>query len=200
MKKITFFVFVLVAMLLVSCGSSKSGTSNPYGKEMVLTESEAYALQKPGKRAAGKGESYDESAARQLAELDARATFSNALASAIVSAAKKSNVDITQYAGSTTDGMTATDGGGQANTMAKSISTNIIKNTNIVKVNKFFGNNRVYTIFVCLEYIGEIEDMAKEAAQQVKQRVSDEDRAKIQYELEKFEKEIKNDLINNMRK
>ena len=194
MKKTLLFTAALTMILtLASCGSSKVSDS-PYGKQMSLTESESYALQKPGKRASGRGVSYDESTARQLAELDARASFSRALEDAILTAAKRRNVDLTQYSGDSVEGRNNTDAGGDSHTLQSSISSNIIRNTNVVKVDKFFGQNRQYTVFVCLEYIGEVEDMAKEASKQIQQRISDEDRAKIQAELDKFEQEIKQSL------
>lgn len=202
MKKLLFsFAAVAVMFGVYSCGSSKSVTAeNPYGQQMTLTECEAYALQLPGKRVSGKGVSFDESAARQLAELDARAKYSDALEAAIISASKKANVEITQYAGGDNDGMSAIDGGTKSNTLAKSVSGNIIKNTSVVKVDKFFGKNRQYTIFVCLEYQGNTADIAKEAANQVKQRVSDADREKIQRELDDFQKEVEDQLIGNAKK
>lgn len=201
MKKF-LFSFAVVAMMqgFYSCGSNKPvAAENPYGQHMTLTECEAYALQLPGKRVSGKGVSFDESTARQLAELDARARFSDALETAIISAAKKANVEITQYAGGDNDGMSNTDGGKKGNTLASSVSGNIIRNTDVVKVDKFFGNNRQYTVFVCLEYQGNPSDIAKEATSQIKQRVSDVDREKIQRELDDFQKEVENKLIGNLK-
>lgn len=184
-----------------SCGSSnkvpqasKAEQENPYGAEVFQTEVEKYAEALPGKRAYGKGVSFSESAARQLAELDARAQFSRSLDAAITSAAKVVGFDISKYAGGNNEGMSNTDGGQQQNTLAESISSNIIANTNVVKQNKFYGKDRKYTIFVCLEYNGSVADIAKTAAQQVKQRISDVDREKIQKENVKFEQEIEKKL------
>ena len=200
MKKI-LFSFATVAMMfgLYSCGGGTAKTvvaENPNGQEIGLTRSEAITFQAPGKRAFGKGVSFDESTARQLAELDARTAFSNALDAAIVSAAKKASVEITQYAGGNNDGRSNTDGGGKINTLSSSISANIIRNTSVIMMDKFFGMDRQYTIYVCLEYQGSPSDIAKEAAEQVKQGVSDADREKIQRELDSFQKEIENKLNN----
>lgn len=197
MKKF-LFSFAVVAMMvgLYSCGGTAKTVvaENPDGQERPLTRSEALELQAPEKRASGKGVSFDESTARQLAELDARTRFSNALDVAIVSAAKKANVEITQYAGGNNDGMSNTDGGGKSNTLSSSISANIIRNTSVIMMDKFFGKDRRHTIYVCLEYQGSPSDIAKEAAEQVKQRVSDVDREKIQRELDNFQKEVENKL------
>ena len=202
MKK-TFFVLIMFATSLafISCGStskvpqaSKAEQENPYGTSVFKTPSEKLAAEVPGKRAYGKGVSFDESTARQLAEMDARAQLSRALDAAINSAAKKVGFDITQYAGGDGEGMTATDGGRQVNALAESISQNIISGANVINTDKYYGKDRKYTIFVCLEYNGSIADIAQKATEQVKQRISDRDREKIQQENERFQQEIEKDL------
>lgn len=202
MKKIVCLSQLAILMLaLASCGSSKkvpqaskAEMENPYGAEVFKTEAELYAEAMPGKRAYGKGVSASESAARQMAELDARAQFSRSLDAAIISAAKVVGFDITQYAGGNNEGMTSTDGGQEQNTLLKSVSSNIIASTTVVKQNKYYGKDRKYTIFVCVEYNGSVADIAKQATQQIKQRISDTDKAKIQQENEKFEQEVEKSL------
>ena len=200
MKKVLLSTLA-VTLLFASCGTSttvpqasKSEQTNPYGQELFKTKSEQLAEEAPGKRASGKGVSFSESAARQLAEMDARAQLSRNLDAAIISAAKVVGFDITQYAGSDGEGMTKTDGGQQANTLSKSISENIISGTNVINTDKYYGKDRKYTIFVCIEYNGSVADIAKKASEQVKQKISDSDRTKIQKENEKFQQEIEKDL------
>lgn len=197
---VTVFCFCAISFF-ASCGSSQKmpqasqqEMTNPYGQKVQLTETEEYAAAMPGKRAAGKGVSFDESSARELAEMDARAQFSRAIDAAVISAAKRIGFSIDQYAGGDEDGMSATDGGVQTNTLSKSISSNIVSKATVVKSEKFYGKNRKYTIFVCLEYNGSVADIAKEAVQQVKQRVSDTDRAKIQKENARYENEVMQEL------
>ena len=52
----------------------------------------------------------------------------------------------------------------------------------------------MYTIFVCLEYNGDVEKLAKQVTNTLKNSISDEDRLKIEYNLEQFELKIKNNL------
>lgn len=191
--------------MLTSCGSSKevataSQKMNPataYGQETALTSSEEYALLSPGKRASGRGSSWDESTAQQLAEMEARRAFSEGIDAAILSACKRSGIDIQQYSGDNNTGSSVNDGGIKTNTLTKSISQNIVSNTSVVKKNRFYNNNnRIYTIFVCLEYNGEVQQIAKEATKQIMQRVADEDRLKIENELNEFEQEITKELKN----
>lgn len=190
-----------IGFAFTSCGSSnkvpqasKAEQENPYGASVFKTPSEKMAAEAPGRRAYGKGVSFDENAARQLAEMDARAQLSRALDAAIISASKAVGFDITQYAGGDGEGMTATDGGRQTSTLAKSISSNIISGANVINTDKYYGKDRKYTIFVCLEYNGSIADIAQKATEQVKRRISDKDREKLQQENEKFQQEIEKDL------
>lgn len=204
MKKNAFFLaIVAVFITFMSCGSSKvpqaskAEQANPYGAEVFKTKSELLAEAGKGVRAYGKGVSFSESAARELAELDARAQFSRSIETAIETATKRVGFDITKYAGGNNEGMSATDGGEQQNYLAKAISSNIITNTSVINTDKFYGKDRKYTVFVCLEYNGTIEDMAKKSAEIVKQLVSDEDRAKIDQENDRFQKEFKENKSGN---
>lgn len=168
---------------------------NPDGKEIKMTAAEEYALKEPGKRAAGKGVSARESMAQQLAEMNARRQFSDALSAAILSACKEFGLQFTQYAGDDEEGMNIADEGSKATTLVKSISENVIKNTTVVKKNKFFKKkNRRYTIYVCLEYNGSVAEMAEEATKSLKQKVSGNDRAKLEREMKDFEAEIEKQL------
>lgn len=207
MKKIIVLsVFCGLVLTFSSCRSSskvpqalKAEQENPYGKQVFQTKSEQLYIAAPGKRAYGKGISFDESTARELAEMDARAQFSRALDAAIVSASKKIGFDISKYAGGNGEGMSVTDGGLQQNSLVKSISSNIISGTNIINVDKYYGKDRKYTVFVCLEYNGSVAEIAKKVTEQIKQMVSDQDRQKIQFQNDKYEKEVKNDLESSKR-
>ena len=194
----------VVVVFFTSCGSSKNAISaskaeleNPYGVQLSQTKSEQMAAEAPGRRAFGKGVSFNESTAHQIAEMDARAKLSRALDAAIVSASKAINFDITQYAGSDNEGMKKTDGGEQQNSLTKSISSNIVSGATVINSDKFYGKDRKYTVFVCLEYNSSVAEIAKNATEQIKQRVSDDDRKKIQQENEKYQMEVENNLKQN---
>lgn len=193
-------LFIIAMLLCVGmAANAQEADGNPYGKEVKLTPAEEYALKAPGKRAAGRGTSFRESVALQSAETEARAVFSNALSSAIISASKRVGFEITQYAGDDESGQTITDGGEKQTSLIKSISQNVINNTIRVKMNKYYNpQNRRYTVFVCLEYNGEIEDMVKEATSQLKKKISNEDRVRLENEFKEIEEEIKTDLVNEM--
>lgn len=192
--RLCFCLFVLMAGTVQTVNAQE----DVYGKEMKLTEAESYALKKPGTRAAGKGVSSRESVAVQVARAQARAAFAEAISSAVNSALKISGFDVSQYAGDDKEGHEVSDGAEKTNTMVKSVSKQVIENTQVVKTNKFFNKKtRKYTVFVCLEYNGDIAKLSKEVANKVSQKISDEQRMKIDFELENFEKEIEKELGNN---
>lgn len=192
--RLCFCLFVLMAGTVQTVNAQE----DVYGKEMKLTEAESYALKKPGTRAAGKGVSSRESVAVQVARAQARAAFAEAISSAVNSALKISGFDVSQYAGDDEEGHEVSDGAEKTNTMIKSVSKQVIENTQVVKTNKFFNKKtRKYTVFVCLEYNGDIAKLSKEVANKVSLKISDEQRMKIDFELENFEKEIEKELGNN---
>lgn len=192
--KLCFCLF----LLMVGAMQTVNAQEDVYGKEMKLTEAESYALKKPGTRAAGKGVSSRETVAIAAARAQARATFAEAISSAVTSATKTLNYDINQYAGDEEEGHEANDGGERTNRMVKSVAKQIIEGSPVVKTNKYYNKKtRRYTVFVCLEYNGDVAKLAKEIAKQVNQKISDEQRLKIDFELEKFEKEIEKELNNN---
>lgn len=192
--RLCFCLFVLMAGTVQTVNAQE----DVYGKEMKLTEAESYALKKPGTRAAGKGVSSRESVAVQVARTQARAAFAEAISSAVNSALKISGFDVSQYAGDDEEGHEVSDGAEKTNTMVKSVSKQVIENTQVVKTNKFYNKKtRKYTVFVCLEYNGDIAKLSKEIANKVSQKISDEQRMKIDFELENFEKEIEKELGNN---
>ena len=192
--RLCFCLFVLMAGTVQTVNAQE----DVYGKEMKLTEAESYALKKPGTRAAGKGVSSRESVAVQVARAQARAAFAEAISSAVNSALKISGFDVSQYAGDDEEGHEVSDGAEKTNTMIKSVSKQVIENTQVVKTKKFYNKKtRKYTVFVCLEYNGDIAKLSKEIANKVSQKISDEQRMKIDFELENFEKEIEKELGNN---
>ena len=71
----------------------------------------------------------------------------------------------------------------------------MIQNTVQVKKNKFYNKKRRrYTIYVCLEYNGEVKDMVEQTVKKVRERIPLEDRKRLDENLEKFEFEIEQEL------
>lgn len=189
MKKI-LLLFVVVVM-----GMAVYADDSVYGDKEDLTESQKYALKKPATRASGMGQSMRENVARQKAMDNARSALSQALEMAILNASKTLSYDLDGYASSDEDGETMYEGGSKTRSITKTISQNVLKGTPIVKEDKFYNKkNRRFTVFVCVEYQGTESGLAEEAVKQLKNRMSDKDRSRIENELGKWQEEIEKEL------
>ncbi|MCM1489445.1 MAG: hypothetical protein NC095_01265 [Muribaculum sp.] len=194
-KKIFKLMLSLISMVFIFGSHSLYAQEDVYGDEVKLTEAEKYALKEPGKRASGKGVSQRENAAMSRARAEARAAFAEAISASVLSAIKAGGIDILQTAGDENEGHESVDGGEKQNNLIKSVAQQVIEGSPVVKTNKYYDKKtRNFTIFVCLEYNGDVSKLAKEVVQGLKQKVSDEDRLKIEYNLDKFEKEIEKQL------
>ena len=194
--------FGMVAMLMltpcISYANNYYQDEDDRGSEVKQTEAEKYAEKKPVIRQAGKGVSFKETSARQLARLDARTSFAETLSAAIVSAAKNVYGELSSFAGDDESGQGVTEGGEKQGTLSKSIANEVIKNTVEVKKNTFYNKRtRRYTVYVCLEYSGEVKDMAHEVVQTVRQRIPQKDRKRIEENLEKYEFEVEKEIEKN---
>jgi hypothetical protein len=165
------------------------------GDEVKQTEAEKYAEKMPEKRSAGKGIAPKESMARQLARLDARANFAETISAAIIAASKETECDLTQYAADDEEGMNAEDAASRAKAFRQSITQEVINNTVEVKKNVFYNKRtRKYTVYVCLEYNGEVSEMIDKVVKKVRTKVSDKDRKRIDANLDAFEQEVESKL------
>jgi len=188
---------LMLLLVAVIMGLAVSADDSVYGDKLDLTDSQKYALKKPGTRASGMGQSMRENIARQKAMDNARGALSQSLEMAIMNASKTLSFDIEQYAASDEEGGSVYEGGSRSNSMAKTISQNVLKGTPVVKEDKFYKKkNRMFTIFVCVEYDGTESDLAEEAVKQLKNRISEKDRKRIDDELGKWQDEIEKELTD----
>ena len=212
MKKSFTSVLVSVSFILCLVGTMPANSSSmtifststtdddDRGEEVKKTKSELYAEKMPEKRSAGKGVAPKETMARQLARLDARANFAEAISSSVISASKETDCDLTQYAGDDEEGMSVDDAGGRAKTFKQSITEEVIRNTVEVMKNTFFNKRtHKYTVYVCLEYNGEVSNLIDQVVKKVRQKVSDKDRRRIEANLDQFEQEIEKKLKNRIK-
>jgi hypothetical protein len=173
------------------------------GTEIKLTAAEEYALKKPAKRAVGKGTSRNETNAEMSARTAARGAFAEAISAAILSASKRvygemdyfKEMDITDEEGDSYNSKEWREGGEKNNSKVESFASEVIKNCPVVKKNKFYNKKkRRYTVYVCLEYDGEVKDMIDKVVKKIRQDIPMEDRKRIDENLEKFELEIEKSM------
>ena len=173
------------------------------GRKVDLTEPEKYALKKPAKRASGKGMSRNETNAEMIAATAARGKFATAIRSAVLSATKTVFSESNYFfEDETIDGdnesynsKSQTEGGEKSNSILRSIANEVVQNSPIVKTEKFYNNKRRrYTVYVCVEYDGEVKEMVEKTVKKIRQRIPMKDRQRIDENMEKFEFEIEKEL------
>lgn len=197
MKKVLLNLTSSLAVMLLLCfmATPAYAQDDDRGSKVEKTDAEKYAEKKPGKRSSGKGVAPKESAARQLARLDARANFAEALSSAITSAAADFTGEHQQYSGDDEEGANLNDAGGRFSTIAKSVSKEVIQNTVEVKKDTYYNKRtRRYTVYVCMEFNGEVGEMVQQTVNKMRQRVSPQDRKRIDENMKEFERKIEQEL------
>lgn len=198
MKEIKNFIFVLAAaFVLSSCGGSKQtiAPSNlPARTKIAKDECQLLQEKRPEIRAWGEGISYSLSSASNAAELQARAKFARALNAKVKAIEGSQNFDYNKSSTNGREGATVRDEGANRNGMQLSDAEEVIRNAVIINTSQFMLQDGSYQVFVCLEYKEGVAKMAEDITEKVKQRVSDEDRIKMQYEFQKFRELIEKEL------
>lgn len=187
-------LLVSATTMLCGCGSSKNTTPSNSEVKVELDECEVYANQKPGLRAAGVAVSNSISRATAFAELDARAKFARALEAHIKTAQDNAGLKYSKNSSDEQNAATVTDRDEKDIDINSSVAEKTVANTCIVKSSRYIRPDGSYRIFVCLEYKGEIADLANDVVNNVKQQVSDDDRLKMNYEFEKFRQFMEEEL------
>jgi hypothetical protein len=187
-------VAVILGVMVAGCGSSKSQSSVAGAKEIKQNACEEYQLASPATRAVGTGTHFKEATARNIAEVQARAQFARAIATAITASTSEEAMGYEQYSGEVKTGDKVTDQGSKVNDMAQGIAKETIANTVVVKTVKFLLPNNQYEVWVCLEYQAGVEALASNVAKKVQQRISDEDKMKMNFEFDQYRKRVEAEL------
>lgn len=182
---------IVTATIIAGCGTTKTvSNSSPYGQKMEEEHCITVYKQKPVIRAYGNGTHFKEATAQALAEAQARAMLSRKLETAILAASEEIGVSLEQYAAGREDSQWVTDQSSEANNLVQSISQQIVKNTSVIEVSRYYADNRQFTIFVCIEYGGKESDLVKSAEKALKEKIKAEDRAKIEARHDEFRDRI----------
>ena len=197
MKKSILFVAIATALIATSCGSSKKvSNTTPYGQKLEEETCISLYKKKPEVRAYGMATHFKESAATSLAEAQARAMFARKIESAVLAASEEVAVSMEQYAGGIADGNSVSDQSGEGNAYVTTIAQQVVRNTHTIETSRYYGDNRQFTIYVCMEYKGTESELLDNIESSVKERITPEDRAKIEQRHDKFRNRILSVLGN----
>ena len=196
MKKI--LLTVVAVALITSCGTQKQASSSALRSSIgeVLPEEPCITLaeEAPAIRKYGNGQHFKESTARNLAESQARASFARSIAAAVRTATEEIGVSLEKYAGNDTEGRSVSDQSGEGNDFVMSIANEIVKNTHPIKTTRYLKSNNQYNIYVCLEYMGTENQMAEQIEDSLKDKISPDDRKKLEKRHDDFRQRALNAL------
>ncbi|MBO5181560.1 MAG: hypothetical protein J6B92_06705 [Paraprevotella sp.] len=195
---IAMTAFAVSTLLFSACGTSKVNAQSPVnsaiGQKVELDPVMEYAEQNPAIRDFGIGQHFKEATAKNIAAAQARGAYASAIRSAIIAACEESNIDLTQYAGDDESGKVAIDQSSMGGDLVRSIAAEIVNNTHPVKSSKFILPNKQWKYYVCIEYMENAEQLAKDIEKKLEEKISPEDRVKLEERHEKFRQSILNNL------
>lgn len=205
MKKIIFFSLLIAAisaLSLTSCGSSKmtassapkSAINSALGQALPDEPCIIMAEEAPAIRKYGNGVHFKEATARNIAEAQARAAFARSIAAALTTATEEIGVSLEKYAADETTGKSVTDQSGESNDLVMSIAQEVVRNTHPIKTSRYLKSNNQYNVYVCLEYMGSENQMVEQAESTLKDKISPEDRAKIEARHDNWRQRVLNSL------
>ncbi|MDE6303599.1 MAG: hypothetical protein K2M01_02130 [Paramuribaculum sp.] len=198
MKKIIWTMSAVVALTVASCssqkasvsGAPKSAVTSAIGQALPDEPCITLAEEAPAIRKYGNGIHFKESSARNIAEAQARGSFARSIAAAITTATEEIGVSLDKYAGDEAEGHSVSDQSGEANDFVMSIAQEIVRNTHPIKTSRYIKPNNQYNVYVCLEYMGTENQMAENVESAVKDKISPDDRAKLEKRHDDFRKRV----------
>lgn len=194
MKKILYLVIAtMVVGGFTSCGSQRAVSRKSLTGDIAIKDEpcEEYAMKKPTKRASGMGLHFQETTARNLAELNARAQLARALQTCIESASSS-------YSGGTTlftvneegVGVSINDQSATVDDREASLAKELVQGAPVVKISKYKTPDNQFRVFVCVEYSEEVVEMAAKVAKVFNERLTPEQKMKVKFDEEMFRKKV----------
>lgn len=198
----TILTILLAVMMIMpamtSCSSSKKLATVDDEIEIKQSRCEKLAYEKPALRSWGEGTYSDQSTAYRMAQTNARNTFASNIEAMVENATDIESVAYRKFSSNGQESATANDQGGKVNDLARSISSQLLRGVVVIDSETRKTKDNQFHVYCCVEYQGSISELAakmKDAAQStIGQQVSDEERAKINVELEDFRKRIEEQL------
>lgn len=185
-----------------SCGGSKNATSsaptpkNNVPTETMLTKNPCQELheKKPALRAYGEAINFRQSWAKSYAEAQARAQYQRALSGLISQSLTEGDAGYGENSTNVHEGASVQDGMGKSDGLVEFVSEGIVANMVVINTTDFMRQDGAYHTWVCIEYLGEISDLANQIAQKVDQKISDDRRTRIDFHFDQYKKQMEEKL------
>lgn len=204
MKKNLFIAVIMATMWVTSCKSQQPATvvassstiESSIGAALPEEPCITLADEAPAIRKYGNGVHYKEATAKNIAEMQARASFARSIASAIIAATEAVGVSMDKYVSDDTSGISVSEGSSESNDYVMSIAKEIVKNTHPIKTSRYIKPNKQFNIYVCLEFMGTENQMMDQTEKALKDKISPDDRAKLEQRHDEFRQRVLNSLNN----
>lgn len=203
MKHVSFKSAVMLALVSTmalafsSCGSSKQTIAQTNDEvELKASEAQKLAEEKPTTRGWGEATNFSLSQAKNLAENQAKYQLASSISPKIIAAVKENGIGWDSFHSDGENSSRGTDEGSKSQQTVRTVTEQVLQNVVNIKTNTFKTKDNRYHVFVCVEYQGGESALAKGITKTMKQQVPDEERIKMEYEFQKFEKQLEEDLKN----
>ena len=154
--------------------------------------SQCYDLQeqKPALRSVGSGTNFKEAFAKQTANAQALAEYATKISAAVEAACEEVGVSLDQYAGDDATGKSVSDQSSEGGNLASFVAKQTVRNTTIIKTERYVKSNNQYLVYVCVEYSGDLSELIRETEENLKEKISEADRQKLEARHEQFRKRM----------
>ena len=205
LKNAAFCSLVCLSIsFMASCGSSKNYQSQNQNQQSSISQDVAvaadpcdeYAMLDPVKRASGIGTHFKEATATNIAQTNARANLAKALQTMIKAATKTYAGSHELFTADETESASITDQSGKTEDFELSLAKGLVKGAPIVKKSRYKTPNNQWKIFVCVEMNASIAEIAAEVAKSYAEKLTPEQKTRIDFDAYKFEESLKEEFEN----
>lgn len=116
--------------------------------------------------------------------------FARKIESAILSATEDMGISMEKYAADDQSGQSVADQSGEANDLAMGIAQQVVRNIHTIKTTRYLKSNNQFTVFVCMEYAGDENTLVDQIERSVQDKISQDDRTKIEQRHNEFRRRI----------
>ena len=209
LKRVAFCsLFGLSISFMASCGTPKNFQNqnavmdqqqqNRVTQDVAVAADpcDEYAMLDPVKRASGIGTHFKEATATNLAQTNARANLAKALQTMIMAATKTYAGSHELFTADDTESASITDQSAKAEDFELSLAKGLVKGAPIVKKSRYKTPNNQWKIFVCVEMNASIAEIAAEVAKSYAEKLTPEQKTRIDFDAYKFEESLKEQFEN----
>lgn len=182
MKK---FISILVLLCTVACMFSIDAAAQKKQKKDAV---EKYADKHHATTGFGTATHFNESTARNMAEMNARAAFGRKLETAVYTSLEVALVSKTETVATTESAQFIAEGIENVNEMTSSISSQVIRNVHVKKSRVYTLENNTYKVNVVVEFLGTPEQMFTGFADVLQRHMERQGNTNVEVRLEEARK------------